>query len=158
MILLEGLLNGLMSVWVLARIVIPLMIVLEIARANRWLEKLNRWLHPPFRMLGLSEEGAFPVLVAVIFGLLFGSGLIIANYREGRLNPVEVQTMGGFMAICHAMIEDTVIFAVLGIPLWLLVVPRTSVAILASVLIYRLAAYGLKRSQKRTWTTPRSTF
>ncbi len=139
MILLEGLSNGIASVWVLARIVIPLMVVLEIARANRWLERINRWVHPPFRMLGLSEEGAFPVLVAVIFGLLFGSGLIIANYREGRLSCVEVQTMGGFMAICHALFEDTLIFAVLGIPLWLLVVPRTVVAILVSLVIYRVA-------------------
>ena len=61
----EGLVQGLSGVWVIARIVIPLMILLEIAGANRILERLNGIMARMFRWIGLTEEGAFPVVVAV---------------------------------------------------------------------------------------------
>lgn len=138
MIVWEGLLNGLDGVWVLARVVIPLMVALEIAKRNNWLDKLNHVIHPPFGKLGLSEHGAFPVLVAMIFGLTFGSGVIIANIREGKLSPREIRIIGTFIAICHAMIEDTLIFVAIGAPIWILVFPRLAVAIIASLIVFRI--------------------
>ena len=65
MLLWEGLIQGLLGVWTIARVVIPLMIVLEIAQANGLLQRLNRVLAKLFRWIGLSEEGAFPVVVAI---------------------------------------------------------------------------------------------
>ena len=59
------------------------MIVLEIAAANRILERVNRWTVPLFRLVGLSEAGAFPVVVATFFGLTFGSGVIISYIGRG---------------------------------------------------------------------------
>ncbi len=133
----QGLINGLQGVWTLARIVIPLMVVLEIFKANAWLDKANGIIAPPFRKIGLSQEGAFPVVVATVFGLTFGSGVILANIREGRLSQQEIRISGTFMAICHALIEDTLLFAVLGVPLWILVFPRFVLAVVASYVVYR---------------------
>ena len=73
-VLWEGLLQGMRGVGTIALVVIPLMITLEIAESNGWLQKLNRVVSKPFRTIGLSEEGAFPVVVAMVFGLTFGSG------------------------------------------------------------------------------------
>ncbi len=143
----EGIYNGLLGVWTIARIVVPLMIVIEIAKANQWLDRVNRWLHPPFRVIGLSEHAAFPVLVAVIFGLTFGSGVILSNVREGKLSSKELRIIGTFIAICHAMIEDTLLFFVLGVPLWILIFPRLSVAIIASMIVHR---FYLWRQEKAT--------
>ena len=137
-ILWQGLTNGLGGVWTLAVIVIPLMIVLEVAKSLKWLDKMSKIIHPPFRQIGLSEDGAFPVLVALIFGITYGGGVIIANIREGKLNPLEVRVIGTFMAICHALIEDTLIFVVIGIPFWILVFPRLIVAIIACLIVYRI--------------------
>ena len=69
----EGLVQGLSGVWVIARIVIPLMILLEIAGANRILERLNGIMARMFRWIGLTEEVPFPLLWP-FFGLSFGSG------------------------------------------------------------------------------------
>ncbi len=128
----DGLTGGFEGVWILARVVIPLMVVLEVFKANAWLDKANRVIAPPFRKIGLSQDGAFPVVVASVFGLTFGSGVILSNIRENRLSDTEIRISGTFMALCHALIEDTLIFAVLGIPIWILVVPRLALAVLAS--------------------------
>ena len=53
-------------------IVIPLMVVLEIAQANGWLQN-NRYAARPFRAIGVGEEGVFPLVVAIVFGITYGS-------------------------------------------------------------------------------------
>ncbi len=141
-ILWEGLKQGLHGVWTVARVVIPLMIILEIAQANGLLQRLNRVLARPFRRIGLSEEGAFPVVVAMVFGLTFGSGVILNHVQEGKITAREVKIMGTFIALAHALIEDTIIFFSLGAPLLLLLVPRLTAAYGMAYLVYR---QGLSR-------------
>lgn len=137
MIVWEGFIQGLRGVWMLARVVIPLMMVLEIAKHNNYLKRVNTWLYPAFSRIGLSQEGVFPVIVAIIFGLTFGSSVIIANLREGRISPQETRIIGAFIALCHAIVEDTFILLAIGAPLWILLFPRFFAAILVSAILHR---------------------
>jgi hypothetical protein len=134
-ILWEGFLQGMGGLWTVACVVIPLMIVLEIAESNGLLQKLNRLLAKPFRVIGLGEDGAFPVVVAVVFGITYGSGVIINHVRAGKVTPKEARVIGTFMAIAHALIEDTIIFWVLGAPLLLLLTPRLILAYVMSYVV-----------------------
>ncbi|NLY11180.1 MAG: hypothetical protein GX020_05790 [Firmicutes bacterium] len=124
----EGLLNGISNVWSLAIIVIPIIIVLEIAKDNSILDKWSHKLHPPLKHLGLSENAVFPILVAFIFGLTYGSGVIISYVKEGKLSDYEVRAVGSSMALAHALIEDTLLFWRVGIPIWILLLPRLVIA------------------------------
>mgnify|MGYP000852380417 FL=1 len=136
-ILWEGFLQGMSGLWTVACVVIPLMIVLEIAESNGLLQKLNRLMAKPFRIIGLGEEGAFPVVVAVVFGITYGSGVIINHVRTGKVTRKEARVIGTFMAIAHALIEDTIIFWVLGAPLLLLVAPRLLLAYVMSYVVHK---------------------
>jgi hypothetical protein len=136
-ILWEGFLQGMGGLWTVACVVIPLMIVLEIAESNGLLQKLNRLLAKPFRVIGLGEDGAFPVVVAVVFGITYGSGVIINHVRAGKVTPKEARVIGTFMAIAHALIEDTIIFWVLGAPLLLLLTPRLILAYVMSYVVHK---------------------
>ncbi|HHY09861.1 MAG TPA: hypothetical protein GX528_04755 [Firmicutes bacterium] len=147
-ILWEGFLQSLRGIWTIARVVIPLMIILEIAQANKWLASLNRILARPFRGIGLSEEGAFPVIVAAVFGLTFGSGVIINHVREGRVTPEEAKIIGTFMALSHALIEDTIIFMALGAPLLFLLLPRLAAAFLMSFFVHKWLGVKTAVSEK----------
>ncbi len=81
----EGLLNGISNVWSLAIIVIPIIIVLEIAKDNSILDKWSHKLHPPLKHLGLSENAVFPILVAFIFGLIvLITGLVVIQTNRKR--------------------------------------------------------------------------
>lgn len=136
-VLWEGLLQGLSGVWTVARVVVPLMIVLEIAQSNGLLQKLNRVVAKPFRGIGLGEEGAFPVVVAMVFGLTFGSGVILNHVRTGKVTPKEAKVIGTFIALAHALIEDTIIFMTLGAPFLLLVAPRLILAYIMSYVVHK---------------------
>ncbi|HHT91341.1 MAG: hypothetical protein QM451_04845 [Bacillota bacterium] len=137
-VLWEGLLQGMRGVGTIALVVIPLMITLEIAESNGWLQKLNRVVSKPFRTIGLSEEGAFPVVVAMVFGLTFGSGVIINHVRRGQVSRKEARVTGTFMALAHALIEDTLIFWALGAPFLLLLAPRLLVAYAMAYIVHKL--------------------
>lgn len=136
-VLWEGFLQGLSGVGTIAIIVIPLMIILEITEANGLLQKLNRVMAKPFRAIGLSEEGAFPIVVAMVFGLTYGSGVIINHVRTGQVTAKEATVIGTFIAIAHALIEDTLIFLAVGAPLFLMLVPRLVLAYVMSYLVYK---------------------
>ncbi|NMB00493.1 MAG: hypothetical protein GX971_03070 [Firmicutes bacterium] len=136
----EGFLQGLRGVWTIAIIVVPLMIILEIAEHNGLLQKLNRLLAKPFRSIGLSEEGAFPVVIAMVFGITYGSGVIINHVRTGQVTREEATVIGTFIAIAHALIEDTILFLALGAPFLLLFFPRVLLAYIMSFLVSKQTA------------------
>lgn len=133
----EGFLQGLSGLWTIALIVIPLMIILEIAESNGLLQKLNRLMARPFRVIGLGEDGAFPIVVAIVFGITYGSGVIINHVRTGKVTQKETRVIGTFMALAHALIEDTMIFWVLGAPLLLLLGPRIILGYIMSFFVYK---------------------
>lgn len=137
-VLWNGFLQGLSGVWSIAIVVIPLMIVLEIFQANGLLQRINRILAKPFQKLELSEEGAFPIVVAIFFGLTFGSGVILNHMQMGQVTKKEAQVIGTFIALAHALVEDTIIFMTLGAPLLLLVLPRLFLAYFVAFFVAKL--------------------
>ena len=128
-VLWEGFVQGVRGVITIGLIVVPLMIVLEIAQGNGWLQKLNHYAAKPFRRTGVGAEGVFPLVVAML------SGLIINHVRTGQVSAREAKVIGTFMAIAHALVEDTIIFLVLGAPLLLLLVPRLVLAFAMSYIV-----------------------
>ncbi len=139
-VLWDGFLQGMRGLWTIALIVIPMMIILEIVESNGLLQKLNRLMSKPFKAIGLGEDGAFPVVVAIVFGITYGSGVIINHVRTGKVGRKEARVIGTFMALAHALIEDTIIFWVLGAPILLLLAPRVILAYIMSFVVYKLTA------------------
>lgn len=135
-ILKEALSGSLSSLFKIACIVIPLMIVLEFISEARVLDRIVEPMKGVVKGLGLPAAAAFPLLVGITFGLVYGSGLIIQYVEEGRLSKRENILLNIFLCICHGLIEDTLILAAIGAIAVYLLVPR----IVAAILITRLSA------------------
>ena len=116
----EALAGALRTVLLMAAILFPLMVSLEALRRvplwKRWTERGGRYL----RWLGLSEASAFPLLAGLLFGLLYGAGVIIEELRSARLHRREVWLLNLFLGMTHAVVEDTAIFVALGANLWVI--------------------------------------
>ena len=110
----EALLQSLLTIGRISFILIPIMVFLEIARKFSWLEKLAPKLEPALKVLKLPPQAAFPLLVGVAFGLVYGAGLIIEYSRRGDLGKRDLALVGVFLSINHGIVEDTVIFSALG--------------------------------------------
>jgi hypothetical protein len=131
----DALAGGLNQAWLMARVVIPLMIVLQFCRDLNLLGGLARLMSPLTRLFGMSGKSAFPLLIGLIFGLSFGAGVIFDSAREDGLSRRDLLLLVIFLVGCHAVVEDTLVFVVVGADGRLLLAARIGVALAVTWLI-----------------------
>ncbi len=141
-LLFNTIINSLSSIAQLALILIPILVMIEIARHYQVIEKLTDKVKGILRFLTLPKEAAFPMLAGIFFGIVLGAALIIEYSREGYLNKRDLLLIGIFLSICHSVVEDTFIFAVFGANPVVLLTTR----IILAVIITRAVACWLDRS------------
>lgn len=94
--------GGLRSVVTLGVIVIPLMVLMQLARDYRVLERLLGLFSPFARLLGISRRASLPLVVGLAFGLAYGAGVIVQASREGGLSLKDRFLLVLFLVGCHA--------------------------------------------------------
>lgn len=125
------------SVLQLVVIVIPLMIVIQVLKDLLVLDRFASWLAPLLKPFGISPKGSIAMASGLMVGLFFGAGLIIQEAKEQQLSKRDVTLIIIFLAACHAVVEDTLIFVPLGIPVYWLLLIRLMAAILLTWVIAR---------------------
>jgi len=128
--------TALLSIGRIALLLIPVLILIEIARHYQVIEKITGKVKGALQFLTLPAEAAFPLLAGIFFGIVLGSALIIEYAREGYLKKRDLLLIGIFLSISHSIVEDTFIFTVFGANPLVLLTTRTILA----VLITRIAA------------------
>lgn len=98
----------------LAVIVFPLFIGVEIIDHLGVLEKISQFFHKGLSHLELPDEASLPLIIAQIFGLLYGAGLIIRATDQENITSGDIMSISIFFALCHAVFEDTLLFAAIG--------------------------------------------
>lgn len=121
----SGLLGLMLKIFL---IVMPLIIVLEWARVQPWFDRVIQAAHPAFRPMGFRPQALFPLLTGVIFGIAYGAGVLIPQAQSGDLDRRQIFLVGAFLCVCHAIIEDTLLFVALGGSGWIILVSRFVVA------------------------------
>ncbi|PTQ55983.1 MAG: Nucleoside binding-domain containing protein [Candidatus Carbobacillus altaicus] len=134
----EGVTVGASGLWKIAMIVMPLMFAIEWAKAMGVVDVLSRGLSPVLRLLGVREELSIIFLAGLFFGLAFGAGMIMESARERSYPRRDLVLLGVFLSASHAVVEDTLIFVPLGIPVIWLFLLRTMTAVLLTVILARL--------------------
>jgi len=125
------------NVSLMAAIIIPVMIVLEVARDLKILDRVGEWFAPALRVLGLSREAASPMMVGLGFGIAYGAGVIIEAARSGRLTWKDLFLLNLFLSICHAVVEDTALFMAVGADGVAILVGRFVLAVAVTFLVSR---------------------
>lgn len=134
-ILMLGLTKAFQGVAQLAAIVIPLMIFIQILKDKEWINTFSKWLAPFTRMLGMKENTALTLAAGLIFGLAYGAGVMIQSIQEDGVSKKDVTLAFIFLICCHAVIEDTLIFVPLGIPVIPLLLVRFFLAVIVTFLV-----------------------
>jgi hypothetical protein len=95
-------------------IVVPLMILLELSREFKILDKLIAAVFPVARRIGLKRDSIYPLVAGVIFGISYGAGVLIGESDSGRIKGNQIFLVALFLGICHSILEDTLLFAAQG--------------------------------------------
>jgi hypothetical protein len=127
-------------------IVMPLIIFLEWAKSQRWFGRFIEATNPLFRPVGFRPQALFPLLIGLLFGIAYGAGVLIPQARSGDLDAKQVFLIAAFLGLCHAIIEDTLLFVALGAHGWVIVVSRFLIAL--------AAVFGLSKLRWPAVNTP----
>jgi hypothetical protein len=95
-------------------IVVPLMVLLEIFREFELLDKITDAVRRPAGKLGFKRDSIYPLLAGVIFGISYGGGVLIGESGAGRIKGNQNFLVALYLGLCHAVFEDTLLFASLG--------------------------------------------
>lgn len=144
-IFLQGLKTAVIAVLQLSAVIFPLMIVMQFLRDMGWLTTLSKAFAPFTKFLGMKENTSFTLVTGLTIGLAFGAGVMIQAVQEDNVAKKDMILALIFLVTCHAVIEDTVIFIPLGIPVWPLLVIR----FLMAVVITMTVAFLWNRAEKR---------
>ena len=120
-----GLVRLLLLVFV---IIMPLMIALELFRHFGLLDKVTRMITPLTKRLGFGADSVYPLLAGVIFGISYGGGVLISEAKKGRIIGDQAFLVAIFLAVCHAIFEDTLLFVSQGAVGWIVVLTRLLLA------------------------------
>lgn len=144
----DSTIGSLNSVFSMAKIIIPLMIAMEILKDAEILEKISKRLKPISKLFDISNESVFPLLIGMVFGLVYGAGIIIESVEEENLGKKDLYIVMIFLVACHAIFEDTFIFAAVGANLWLLFFTRLIVALVIAYFLSKTIDRMSKDIQK----------
>jgi hypothetical protein len=134
-IILEGIEKAGMGIFQTAVIVIPLMIAIQILKDLKWLDVFSGWISPFTRMLGMKENTSMTLAAGLLIGLAMGAGVMIQAVKEDGVSKKDATIAFIFLVACHAVVEDTLIFIPLGIPVLPLLLIRIVIAILLTVTV-----------------------
>ncbi len=138
-----GLKKAFLGVFQLALIVIPLMIGIQLLKDYQWLAVFSRWMGPFTRMLGMKENTSTTMAAGLMFGLAYGAGVMIQAVKDDGVSKKDVTLAFIFLVACHAVVEDTLIFIPLGIP----VLPLLMIRLVTAIILTLIVAAVWKRNE-----------
>lgn len=137
-ILYEGFVGSFLTVLKIAVIVFPLMVAMQFFEELKLLDKLSSAFAPFTRLLGVSNQASLPLLAGLFLGMSYGSGVIIQSARTGKITKRDCYLVVIFLAICHSLFEDNLIFVAIGADPVIIFFGRFLLALMVTIIISRL--------------------
>ncbi len=106
--------SQLKSLLMIQVVIIVLLTTLKILKAIGIEKLIGIMLRPVLRLIGIGREATTITIVGVTLGLSFGGGLLIKEARAGHVPQRDIFASMCMLAVCHSIIEDTLLVMVLG--------------------------------------------
>jgi|YNPMSStandDraft_1061717.scaffolds.fasta_scaffold01543_9 hypothetical protein len=130
-----GILTTIIQIWFLVFI---LQFAYDVFRNWTFSQKIKPYINSLGNFFGLSAGGVVPWLVGLFLGIIYGSGILIQFAKKGAVNHKDAVLITIFLVLAHAIIEDSLLFAIVGGNFWIIFISRTLIAFV----ILKLISYG----------------
>ncbi|NMB11558.1 MAG: nucleoside recognition protein [Firmicutes bacterium] len=125
----NGLKNGVDTIWELAKVIIPLTVVIAVLKETGWLGLLAGRMEPLMSVLGLPGEAALALVVGYFVNIYSAIAVILAI----DLTVKQVTIVAVMISICHGIFLESAITSRTGVKAWPLAFMRILVSILAGL-------------------------
>ncbi|AYC30119.1 nucleoside recognition domain-containing protein [Paenisporosarcina cavernae] len=136
-----------------ALVVIPLMIMIQYLKEKLYLQRASKKIEPFTKLLGIQPNASMTLISGLVIGLAFGAGVMIQAVQEDGVSKKDATLVFIFLVACHAVVEDTLIFLPLGIPILPLFLLRLVTAFVLTIVVSKLWQQAEARKRKEVWST-----
>ncbi len=136
-IIIEILINLAAFIWSIAKVLIPLMIVIEIFKDTKFIDKLSNAIKPATKFLTISDKSGISLIFGIVFGLTIGAGAVIQSVKDYNIDKRSVFLVTMFLSMCHAVFEDSMIFGAAGANVFALLAARIISAVTITLILSR---------------------
>lgn len=133
----EMLTGSLNTMFNLLKVLVPLMIVIEILMTYGIIEKFATKIEGFGRLMGMSKNAMFPLMVGFVMGVSYGAGTLLELNKTNPLSKRDMALVGIFMFICHGIIETGLLFGVAGASVLVITLGRTLIALVVTIVLAR---------------------
>jgi len=101
-------------------LIYALMFIQRMIEAYGLMEQLARPLRPLMRVCGLPEDAAYMWIVGNVLGVSYGSAVMLDLEEQGKITREEANDVNYHLIMNHSLLEDTTVFASMGVSvLWI---------------------------------------
>lgn len=111
-------------------IVCGLFVLQNILKEFKIIDLISKPFSPIVKLMGLSPDSSFLWFIAQIIGLTYGSAVLIEEVKAGDIQPADADLLNYHIAINHSLLEDTLLFVAIGVPVFWITFPRVFLAII----------------------------
>lgn len=80
---------------------------------------------------------SFSLITGLILGITYGASILINESKSNSLSKKEIFYIGTFLMLCHAIIEDTLLFVIFGANGYVVITIRLVIATILSYLLLK---------------------
>lgn len=144
-IIVLGLQKASFGIFQLIMIVLPLMIIVQFLRDYGYLTKFSQKIALLTKVIGVAPNASMTLVTGLVIGLAYGAGVMIQAVEEDGVSKKDATLVFIFLVACHAIVEDTLIFVPLGIPIW----PLLAIRVITAFVLTILVAYFINRANRK---------
>ena len=109
--------------------------ILKIIGVEKLFEKV---FMPPLRLFGIQKEAMNIIIVGMFIGIQFGGGMLIKEVKKGTIDRQSIFLSVSLLNLLHAMIEDTILMALVGGHISGILIARVIFSLVLSYLIFMI--------------------
>jgi hypothetical protein len=104
-------LKSLLIILAIIALLLSILKTLRLVGFDRLLEAL---LSPFLKLMGIGREATTLTVIGMTLGLAIGGGLLIREAEQGHVSRRDIFASLTMLALCHSLIEDTLLMMLLG--------------------------------------------
>ena len=109
------------------------------------MQKFSEKIAPFTKVIGIQPNASLTLVAGLTIGLAYGAGVMIQAVQEDGVSKKDATLAFIFLVACHAVVEDTLIFLPLGVPILPLFLIRLVTAFVLTIIV----AYVWRKSEQR---------
>jgi len=127
-------------------IILSLMSLMRFLKKAGALERLNNFLKPGLKFLGMSKDAAILPIIGLTLGLAYGGGLIVKEAESKLIPKKDVFLSLSFMGLSHSLIEDTLLTLAIGASIFGILFGRILFTILIMIILVKIIGLLSKKT------------